>query len=368
MTLRERIEAVFRGETPDAMVWFADLTYWYGAHQAMGDLPAAWRGPHGIGQIHREMNVGEYVPGCNAYDESEGSEVAFEHRVEAGVGTRTWRTPVGTIDSRQEYSPSSFSWGFRAHPVKRVEDLAVVRYVVEHRQYRARPDRLRQVDRDVGAHGLPVIAVPGSPMAELGKAWAGIMDLSYLMADTPGEVGETLEAIASSQDETYRITAESECPYVMICENLSAETMGGLFDLHTRDYLTRRVAYLHAHGKKVILHIDGTLRGVVEKLPAVGIDCLDAVTPKPVGDVGMDEIRDLVGDDILILGGMPGAMFAPPFTAADIETHVRDVIRLHKQSNTFMFGVADQVPPNGDLQLVKLVSDLVEQHGRYAKG
>ena len=30
-----------------------------------------------------------------------------------------------------------------------------------------------------------------------------------------------------------------------------------------------------------------------------------------------------------------------------------------------MFGVADQVPPNGDLKLVKLVSDLVEEYGRY---
>jgi hypothetical protein len=30
-----------------------------------------------------------------------------------------------------------------------------------------------------------------------------------------------------------------------------------------------------------------------------------------------------------------------------------------------MFGVADQVPPNGDLAMVRLVSDLVEEYGRY---
>ena len=116
------------------------------------------------------------------------------------------------------------------------------------------------------------------------------------------------------------------------------------------------------------LHIDGTLRGVAERLAGVGIDCLDAVTPKPVGDVGIDELRDVVGDEILILGGMPGAIFAPPFTAPDIERHVREIIRVHRDSNRFMFGVADQVPPNGDIELVRLVGELVEQHGRYAKG
>lgn len=32
MTHRERMEAVFRGERPDVMAWFGDLTYWHSAH------------------------------------------------------------------------------------------------------------------------------------------------------------------------------------------------------------------------------------------------------------------------------------------------------------------------------------------------
>ena len=80
---------------------------------------------------------------------------------------------------------------------------------------------------------------------------------------------------------------------------------------------------------------------------------------------GLNEIRKLTGDEILILGGLPGAMFAPPFTARDMEKHVREIIRMHKASGCFMLGVADQVPPNGDLALVRLVSDLVEEYGKY---
>jgi hypothetical protein len=40
MTFRERLLAVFNGERPDVMPWFADLSYWRSAHQAIGDLLA----------------------------------------------------------------------------------------------------------------------------------------------------------------------------------------------------------------------------------------------------------------------------------------------------------------------------------------
>ena len=49
---------------------------------------------------------------------------------------------------------------------------------------------------------------------------------------------------------------------------------------------------------------------------------------------------------MLILGGLPGAMFAPPFGPADMERHVLEIIKLHKASGKFMFGLSDQVPPN----------------------
>ncbi|MHB9132400.1 MAG: uroporphyrinogen decarboxylase family protein [Armatimonadota bacterium] len=365
MTLRERIETVFRGGTPDAMVWFADLTYWHTAHAQIGDLPERWRGTRGIGQLHRDMHVGEYVPGCCAYTMTEGDRVRVTVTEVDGQIVRIWETPIGSLRAIQRYSQPSFSHGYIEHAVKDAADLRVLRYIMAERRYQADPASVARIDAEYGEFGLPIVAVPASPISELNKTWAGVMDLCYLLADAPEEVEATLQAIAESQDEIYRLTAQADCGYVMICENLTAETMGGLFNTYSRGYLTERVAGLHAHGKKTLIHIDGTLRGVVEGIADIGIDCIDALTPRPVGDVGLDEIRALAGDDILILGGLPGAMFAPPFTAKDMERHVLALMRLHKDSGRFMLGVADQVPPNGDIQLVRMVSELVEQYGRY---
>ena len=79
-TLRQRIEAVFRGETPDAMVWFGDLTYWYDAHAKIGDLPEKWQGKRGISFSHRQMNIGEYVPGCSRCGSCNSGKQAIAYR------------------------------------------------------------------------------------------------------------------------------------------------------------------------------------------------------------------------------------------------------------------------------------------------
>lgn len=361
------MKAVFRGERPDVMAWFGDLTYWYGAHREIGDLPERWRGPNGLHELHRELNIGEYIPGCDLCDNVEGEGVFREVSTQDGRRVTQWHTPVGMLQEVQEYSPISFSWGYTEHAVKEERDLRVIRHIYEHREFLPRPDRYLQLDQSYQDYGFGPAhySAPPTPISELNKHWVGVMDLSYLLIDAPAEMEATLGAIAAAHDKIYRHIAAEPAGYAMICENLTANTMGGYFGDYIAPHLRRWTGWLHERGHRALLHNDGTLRGTLEKLADAGVDCVDSVVPCPVGDVGLDELRSLAGEKILLLGGLPGAMFAPPFTASDIERQVLEIIRLHKDSGTFLFGVADQVPPNGDLGLVKLVSDLVEEYGRY---
>jgi hypothetical protein len=40
-------------------------------------------------------------------------------------------------------------------------------------------------------------------------------------------------------------------------------------------------------------------------------------------------------------------------------------IEHHKEQGRFIMGVCDQVPPDGEIERVRLVTDLVEKYGRY---
>ncbi|MFZ4394194.1 MAG: hypothetical protein ACOYOU_01050, partial [Kiritimatiellia bacterium] len=69
------------------------------------------RGSEGRSLMHRELGVGEYVPGCCAFEIREGAGVNVTHTRLDDIRTVTYRTPVGTLTERWQYSHPSFSWG-----------------------------------------------------------------------------------------------------------------------------------------------------------------------------------------------------------------------------------------------------------------
>ena len=144
--------------------------------------------------------------------------------------------------------------------------MKILRYIADHSIYTPAYDRVLKLDRDLREYGLPIVALPGTPVAQLILNWAGVMTMSYLFNDAPREMELTIQAIAESQKKAYEITAEAPCDYVIFCDNLTSNVCGRLFKTHTAGYYKKQIAYLHEHGKKIVTHVDGTLRGVLEQL------------------------------------------------------------------------------------------------------
>ena len=117
---------------------------------------------------------------------------------------------------------------------------------------------------------------------------------------------------------------------------------------------------MHATGIKAAVHLDGTLRGLLPKLAAVGFDAIEALTPAPAGDLAIEDIPTIAHNEKVILwGGVPGAMFSPPYTWPDMEAHVARVLKCWG-SRPFILGVADQVPPDGDISFCKRIAEMAE--------
>ena len=76
-------------------------------------------------------------------------------------------------------------------------------------------------------------------------------------------------------------------------------------------YYKKITQRLHSAGKKVAIHIDGSLVPCLGMLSECGFDVADAVTPKPFGDVSIQDLRHTAGKDIIIWGGLPGGVFFP---------------------------------------------------------
>ncbi len=371
MTHKERLLAVFRGDCPDVMPWFADLTYWYGAAAYRGTLPEKYRG-EGVVQLYRDLGCGCHEHALNlpcriqhhevdtrVDEEKDGHGRPYRQRVE-------WRTPVGTLTQVKQYEPESCSWAYREYPVKTPDDLKALRFIFQH--LLVSPDYTVQ-NRQIkmwGDMGVASSIPPRSPLANLIVIWMGVVNTVYALNDAPAEVEATLEAMAQADDPIYESIANSPAPLVYFGENITGEVVSPkLFHQYYAPYYHKRVPGLHAKGKYIFVHIDGTMRTVLPLIAATGIDCAQSLTPAPVGDVSIQEMRPLAGDKLILWAGIPGVYFSPLYPVEAVREMVMDYMKCHKEGAKFILGVCDQVPPDGEIDRVRMISDLVEQYGRY---
>ena len=207
--------------------------------------------------------------------------------------------------------------------------------------------------------GLPCLCLPRSPLSALCYEWAGVQDLVYLLLDCEDKVLRALDLMEEQEQVVIGALCDLGPPLVHFPDNLSSDNLTSYYDEHMRDRHQRRLAKLHAAGTRCAVHLDGTVAGLLPKLVASGFDAIEALTPHPAGDLTVAEMQDVAGDDRVILwGGAPGAMFAPPYSWDDMEQHVEDLLATWGQ-RPFILGVADQVPPDGDIEFCRKIAELV---------
>ena len=359
MTLRERFLSLMRGETPDVLPLLADLSYWWTAQQVQGKLDSKYLGDEGYRLLHEDLGVVFY------YDYEFGRiwDVSYDgvetENVTDGLDTvQCIRTSSGELSAKQRYIPSSYSSAHVEYLVKEPGDLKIACEYMESARYVPRFEAYVDRCNQVGESGVSCAILPRSPLAVLMVELAGVEATAYISMDAPEELQRTLDCIDRSLDPVFELACNSPAEIFHFTDNLSSENVGNMFNKYMAPYYTKRLELLHNAGKKAASHLDGTIKGLLGPLSATGIDAVEALTPMPVGDVGLAELRAEAGSDSVILwGGLPGALFSPCYGRGYIEQQVDDILRLFGRTGRFIPGTADQVPPDADIELVKMAAE-----------
>jgi hypothetical protein len=360
---RERLKATLRGTPPDKLPWYADLSYLYSSMEDRGTLEARFAGAAGYLRFHQEMGAGIcfYAPFLWEQRYTHG----VSERVQETSGTRitTVSTPVGSVREVQTYMPDSYTWAITEHYVKELPDLRVLLYACEHRDLQPAYEAYVAVDRSWGPHGLAVGIAPicSAPLQRMLTRWSGVSVLMDLYMDHSRELASVFTGLEEADTPIFDILCASPCDLIEFPENLSAEVVGRrFFERYNAPYYQRRTAALHAAGKKTAIHNDGTLRGTFDLLGPCGFDVIEAITPSPVGDIPLRQLRAEAGPGVVLWGGLPGAMFSPCFSEEQFESHLQEAVRVFTADGRCVLGVADQVPPDGLISRVKRVREVVE--------
>lgn len=371
MDLEERILSVFEGTKPDLMPWFADLTYWYRAMEYRRCLPTKYSGVNGRIRLYRELGCGAHeelctLPGRIKHYGIKRLYSSEEFRDGTILYEEGYETPLGSLIAVRKFLPCSVSTAYIKYPVSTGKDLKALRYVYRNQDFE--PDYGVQYDqmRDWKGLGFVSSLPPRTPFQSLVVVWAGVMNTIRLMMREPEELEETIQVMSEADDPIYEAIRDSPAPGVYLGENITSEVITpSIFRKYHMPYYRRRVAQLHSAKKKIFVHVDGALRGVLPLFEATGVDCVQSVTPAPVGDVALERLRELAGSNIILWGGLPGVYFSRQYSERLLYDMVKRIIDNHMEGHKFILGVADQVPPDGEIYRVRKVTELLEELGRY---
>ncbi len=371
MDLQERLLAVFSGEKPDVMPWFADLTYWYRAKSYRNELPTKYLGERGQIRLYRDLGCGSHeelynLPGETTYHGLKCVNSAETFRNGTAIYEEGYETPAGTIVAVRKFVPKSVSSAYIKYPVATRKDLKVLQYMYKNQEFR--PDYSLQYDRLEKWKGLGVVSSlpPRTPFQRLVVVWAGVANTIRLMMREPEELEETVQVMSEADDAIYEAICESPAPMVYFGENITSDVISPpIFRKYHMPYYKRRADQLHAAKKFIFVHIDGTLRGVLPLMGETGVDCAQSVTPSPVGDIPVEELREAAGPDIILWGGLPGVYFSHLYPEKLLRQMALDVIKHHLDEHKFIMGVSDQVPPDGDIKRVRMITGIVGEHAKF---
>jgi hypothetical protein len=373
MTERDRLLAVYRGETPDRVPFFLDLSHWfYHRFQLPFDLSTPVYEPeHELLAYHKKIGAGFAIPNRISYLDS-----IYPPEVISGVtkqitpqGTElTWtlETPLGTIRRKRLWQPVSYSWSISEWGVRTERDLRVLGYALSRLEFRPAWDRYHRMREAAGDLGVPYLSLSYSAMGHLLSYWMGVERTIFAAADMPAVLTEVISEINSNLLRAVDLLCTGPAEVVLLGDNFSSDVQPPrFFRRWSAGFYREAFDRLHAAGKRCAVHVDGRLSGLLGEFARLGADCIDAVTPAPMGDLTPAECRAQAGPDLILSGGVPPPLWVEPATDDDFRRAVLAWLEIRKLSPRLVAAAGDQVPPGAPAHRIGMMRELVETHGRY---
>ena len=371
MTHKERIEAVYRGATPDQVPFMLDLSHWfYQTNRLPWDLSKSYDEPeYDLIDYHKKHDVGFYLPNLGSFFEityPDDVQPTIHQSEDGQLITWGFETPLGKIERTRIWEEISYSWGIKDWGIKTEDDLRVLGYAYANRGFKFLPEKYQAWVDYIGDDGVCYVVCGYSGMGQLLGYWMGIEGTTFATFDWPDTVMEVIEQMNNNNLKLVDELAASPAPFICMGDNFSSDVQPAYFyDKWSKSFYDEAIKRLHKADKFVAVHIDGRLDGAIEMIRDSGADCGDAITPQPLGDLTAQQCRDAAGRDFIISGGVSPDLWLPNVDVDIFKKAVMDWLELKKQSPRLIANAGDQVPPGAVEDRIKIMRDLVYEYGKY---
>ena len=357
MTFRDRHLATFRRQPLDRVVWQPRLEHWYAVNKHQGTLPERYRD-----MSHLEVydDLGCSVRAYHLFNATlrarEGEGISTTAEVQGDCTLAVTHTPVGEL--RQVARQAALSHHIVEFPVKTPADMRVMEHILRARTVEWDEETYRAGVQALGDRGASTLYLPRVPIQRFIIEFMGFENTIYALHDWPAETERLIRVVEETDDAYYDVVKASPIEIINLGDNVDSEMISApLFERYYLPYYQRRAAELRAAGKYGHSHWDGRVKPILRYAQATGLDGLEALTPLPQGDVTLEEIKEGLGDEMILIDGIPATHFLPQTSYQELEQDTLKILDMFAPN--LVLGISDEISPPGDIEKVRLVSEIV---------
>ena len=352
------------GESDGRIIWQPRIGCWMVDKLfACGQLPAPYTGMD-LPAIHRALNCSarlyQWFNPC--FREIEPENVVRRERKLTETDTETTiETPVGRQVAVRRTTPNSHAVTHVKREVTTEDELRVAIWRVENTTWRWDRDRYDRGLAEVGDLGAPTVYMPRVTIQDLYLNKMGTQAAIYAVHDWPDTVEAYFRAMDDCHDRLIDVINASPIEIINFGDNVHSGTLPP--DLFTKFVLPSyqcRCERLHAAGKFIHAHWDGDCRPLLPLAKETGLDGIEALTPKPQGDVTLEEIKAGLGEEMFLIDGIPALYFDEYYSVSRLEDCVRRLIELFAPK--LVLGISDELSSTGDIERIRLVGNIVDEY------
>lgn len=368
MTRKEMNLRVFQGELVPHVFFQPRFEPWYDWHKQFDSLPQEIR--HlSLREVYdllgASMRYIDYYTGQpSALDHCYAPEVKITSENDGSRTRRRYETPHGPLFDASVLTVDR-TWRTVEFLAKRPEDLPALRWLLERYRVTFNADNFRAGAEYMGDRGVPQIYIPKSPYFALAQSWMKYADFVYAMADSRREMEDIMRVIDDSHDDLYQqLTSCEQVKILNFGENIAMAYLSPrYFEDYCLPWYEKRAGQLRRAGIYSHVHIDGYFRPLLPYLAHLPFDGLEALTPEPQGDVTLEEMREHIGDKVL-LDGIPAVLFLDHHPREELQACVEKVVALFHPR--LVLGISDELPEGGgeeSFARLQWVAEYCRTHG-----
>jgi hypothetical protein len=367
MNGRQRLLAAFRGDPVDFVPFAPNLWQWFNYHRSQRSLPPA------VAEAAHPFDVLRFLGAeilsrwdtqwatktrytAGEYSEAYRGESDWDQPLVTAFNIypprrterhRRFDTPHGTLTQVWGYMPEAGADFEHKYWWTEWEEYEAVRFMLEAREYEVDLEEYRAWVRRVGEDGLVMLNITESPLKAL--HWlAGPQNATIFILDHP----EEMLALARIHQEqalrlVERVAATPEADVFISHDNLDSMFYAPMiYRDYCHEFFARAAEILHQHGKHLMVHACGRSRALLPLVGEARIDALEGVTPPPMGDVQLADVRRMVDyDDFTLNGGMDPPHQELADGAAQLREYVRDLMASIPDKRHFIFASSCNTSP-----------------------